>query len=219
MAPPTRDRLKSGFPRASGSLDAPLAEISEEEGTIDVYLRRDLLDEKQDASRPTVFQRAPTCKELLSLNLSPLAALIPGILKFDDCSGIPQLTLFIVLFSATNLLSVLVKFVFRIPFTPPKDEPPSAAKQLSTALDLAMLGIAIWGAVLTFPEAERLAHNGGDQCSMWMFVTAFCCAAITAAVVVVMLLIGGGCCCMRAYSERRNKHEQDLFAARVAGIQ
>ena len=112
-----------------------------------------------------------------------------------SCSGVPSLAAFILAFNATQLLTALLRFAYDLPKFPSKDysvaveargEPPSGQTIVDLA-GLAILGIAVWGAVITFPNVGKY-FGGADGCDLPIFCCAFITSVIPVAVVIFMLL-------------------------------
>ena len=128
--------------------------------------------------RQSIFRRRPTCKELCLFPTPIVWALIFGGTNYSECPAIPYATSTIMACSSAALLNETLRFAFRLPLAP-WEEPRSILVWLSAVLQAATVGLACWGAVLTFPQTARLAHGGGEGCNVPAFATAFLCAALT----------------------------------------
>ena len=145
-------------------------------------------------SKPSVFQRAPSCVEWLTIPTPSLYGIAFGASGFDSCPTFELLTTFIVISSCIAQVSDSIKWVYRVPFVPCWQENTRSAL-LSNFLDVLVLGFSIWGASMTFPEADRLSnltHFQGDEstCTSTVFLTGFLCSLLPLFINALKIIIG-----------------------------
>jgi hypothetical protein len=128
-------------------------------------------------SHQSVCSRAPTLGEWLVLPTVPVWAIVTAAPNFEGCSAIPRLSLFIVISSIVVEISEVIKWVYRIPFFPHLRER-CLPTLFSATLDAANVGLVSWGGFLTYGETSRLAHSGGEGCTLPIYLTGFLCALI-----------------------------------------
>ena len=87
--------------------------------------------------------------------------------NFEGCSAIPRLSLFIVISSIVVEISEVIKWVYRVPFFPHLRER-CLPTLFSATLDAANVGLVSWGGFLTYGETSRLAHSGGEGCTLFI---------------------------------------------------
>jgi len=119
-----------------------------------------------------------TANEWLSFlpSLMSVTMIIFGIIFFSECSGIPSLPAYAIVFGTLSLANGFVAFVFRTK----RDEArgvtvtsggiSGAAAIASAIIGLATLGCALWGAVITWPEISRI-WDGSPDCAEPLFIS------------------------------------------------
>jgi len=121
---------------------------------------------------------------LFCLNIAGnISLLIPCILYFNECPGIPSAVAFGITMSAVNIVMAVHKLIFMV------DE---AKKQQSKALNgicglaslgglLLQTGGIIWGAVILFPRFHE-TYNTPGFCQPKLYISVFIMTCITVAI-------------------------------------
>lgn len=118
-------------------------------------------------------------------SLGVIAMFVIAGLFWNDCDVIPSLNDYVVTFAAVNLTSGLVKLIFRTEKI--KQEGGSSPwLYVDAVLGICLVALAIWGAVLTFGNFDKMG-TGPDECHSAIFIAAFVSAVITIAIVVIVI--------------------------------
>lgn len=104
------------------------------------------------------------------------------------CPGIPSLLAFVLTFNVIQVFTAGVRFFHDIPKFPKKENTPKPGQTLVDGAGLLLLGVAAWGAAITFPNTEKYFGNGGDGCPIPIFCCAFVSSLIPVVVVACMFL-------------------------------
>ena len=144
---------------------------------------------------------------IMSVVFGTLACL-PGF-----CPGIPELGAFLISFGLVNSSVQVLKF-----FAPVR------GKCASDFFGIAILAVGIWGATLTFPEADRWNNSTrvpGDACEKFLFACGFVSSAIPTAILAVMILYGIAlglwalAMILRGNNKKGNDHIEEAFIADI----
>lgn len=109
-----------------------------------------------------------------------------GFQGLNTCAGVASLPAYAITFGFLNLLSAIYKFAFRIPMNPrlQKDDLPT---KFAGIPGIATIGVAVWGAVITWPKAGGL-FSGTVDCPQDLGIAGFISSLIPLVIVLVMIL-------------------------------
>jgi hypothetical protein len=121
-----------------------------------------------------------------------------GILNLNECGSIQVLPTYIVIYSLGAMSLEVIKFSFRTEKfkkenarLPLDEQTFYATGALADLLAVSMVGVAIWGAVLTFPRlGDYFSKETGFDCPGSVFLSAFVSAILPIAFVGMLLLYG-----------------------------
>lgn len=136
-----------------------------------------------------------TSKEWLEFlkSLGSISLIVIGAMNLNKCDLLPTLPIFVIVFGVINIATGVIKIVWRTDrVVPPADDgeeapPTHPMKHVASILGVSMIGVAIWGAVLTFPAVIDFWNDSEQnaQCSTAVFVAGF----VSSVVVVVILSV------------------------------
>lgn len=114
-----------------------------------------------------------------------------GIVFWDKCPAIEGLNWYLLIFGVNQIATILIKFQARL-FHDSKDlatetaKAQSAAKKVADCCGILSLGVAVWGAVLVYPNTEYFSAKEGE-CE-GMYVPAFVATTIVITIFAALLL-------------------------------
>jgi hypothetical protein len=164
-----------------------------------VEIKADAQVNEGDIEAPAVVQAPATEeveKEYLGRTSSEWGALMPslcsitmfifGCMNFSDCSGIPSLPAYAIVFGALNVLNGVIAIVFRTEKTKAAGGDGGVAGKAAMLIGLAILGCAVWGAVITWGETSRFSES--PDCANQLYVASFISSVIPWIVIACMLV-------------------------------
>jgi uncharacterized membrane protein len=142
-------------------------------------------------------------------SLGSIALIVIGALNLDNCDLISILPTYCIVAGGINLVIAVIKIIWRTdrvtipppvllsegrgeegtelePLGVPKVHP---MKHVTSILGISIIGIAIWGAVLTFPKVgEYWSSDGAAQCDAAVFISGLVSAAVTILIFGIVLI-------------------------------
>jgi hypothetical protein len=121
-----------------------------------------------------------------------------GTLNLNECGSIQVLPTYIVIYGLDAMSLEVMKFSFRTEKIrkenaqlPLDEQPFYAPGALADLLAFSIIGVAIWGAVLTFPRlGDYFSKGTGFDCPGSVYISAFVSAIIPIAIMAMLLLYG-----------------------------
>lgn len=154
---------------------------------------------QSDVEAPAVAQAPATEqveKEFLGRTSSEWFALMPslcsitmlifGCMNFSDCSGIPSLPAYAIVFGALNVLNGVMAIIFRTEKAKAAGGDGGVAGKVAMLIGLSILGCAVWGAVITWGETSRFSES--PDCANQLYVASFISSVIPWVVIAFMLV-------------------------------
>lgn len=108
------------------------------------------------------------------------------ILNYNACPAIPNLNHMLLLFILFQVSNGIVKFVGHLKKKEAAGVPPNCVDVLSWLFGLSMIGVSIWGAVLTFPNTRYFSKN--EECAASIYIISFLSSAICLGILLIVLL-------------------------------
>ena len=109
-------------------------------------------------------------------------------LNWNECDAIPSLQYMVLFFGITHIVSQLIKFFKRTEMLIQTNHGfENTWVTIDTILGLSLVGMAIWGATITFGSTEKVG-NGPGQCKRGIFYPGLIASAICFAIVVFIVL-------------------------------
>lgn len=109
-----------------------------------------------------------------------------GLLGMSECSGIPSLPAYAIIFGILSLLNGLIPFVFRTEKAKIAGGDGGVSAKVVPLVGISILGGAIWGAVITWGEMHRFGNS--PDCKNQLYIAGFISSAIALGIVTLMLL-------------------------------
>lgn len=148
-----------------------------------------------DEEKQTAALTSPTLPEhcgrtinewlMFGLDMLGLAMALVACLNIDECPGIPGLTACCLSFGLIGVLTGMIRFIHRTESTKSN---PTCANHATSVLGISLIGVSVWGAVLTLPEASRFGHDSSD-CPNIVFNMGF--FGFSACILIVSLFLLG----------------------------
>jgi len=132
--------------------------------------------------------------------LGAITLIVFGCMYFSDCSGIPSLAAYAIVFGACSILNGLIAIVFRTEKAKAAGGDGGAAGKVGALVGLAILGCAIWGAVITWGETSRFSDS--PDCANQLYVAGFISSAIPCIIIAFMLLAFLGITLKKKYGSK-----------------
>lgn len=125
-------------------------------------------------------------------SLGSIMLIVFGCLYFSDCSGIPSLPAYALVFGTLSVSNGSIAIIFRTEKATADSAGGSVALKVVVALiGLSLLGCAVWGAVITWGETSRFGDS--PDCASSLYSASFISSVIVCAVMAMMLLGSIGC--------------------------
>lgn len=145
----------------------------------------------------TDAQASPECeKEYMGRTIKEWVAFLPalgsvvlivfGVLHVSDCSGIPSLPAFCIIFGTLCIVNGAIPLAFRIEKAKAAGSDGGAATHVVSFIGLSIIGCAIWGAVITWGETSRFGNS--PDCNPNLYSAGFISSVIPLAIIAVVLL-------------------------------
>lgn len=126
--------------------------------------------------------------------LGSVTLIVFGVMYMDDCPAIPTLAAYCITFGALNVLNAIIPFLFRL--KKKKETGQDDAWVLLcccvAATGVLNLGVAVWGAVITWGEVKRFGESEGCEKNLYMpgFISSALCLGIMFGIIVVRAVKG-----------------------------
>jgi hypothetical protein len=118
--------------------------------------------------------------------LGSITMIVFGCLYFSDCSGIPSLPAYAIVFGSLSILNGVIGIAFRTEKAKVAGGDGGAAGKVQALVGLTILSCAVWGAVITWGETTRFSDS--PDCKNQLFVAGFISSVIPWIVITLMLL-------------------------------
>ena len=117
-----------------------------------------------------------------------IAMFVIGGVNYNDCNVIHNLNVYVITFACVNLVSGLNKLINRTEKLKRERSSSSPWLWVEAVFAVALLGLSIWGATLTFGNFGKMG-KGIDECHPAIFICAFVSSVITLVIFFVIVPI------------------------------
>mmetsp|Transcript_17928 Transcript_17928/g.29993 ORF Transcript_17928/g.29993 Transcript_17928/m.29993 type:complete len:217 (+) Transcript_17928:71-721(+) len=147
----------------------------------------------------------------LPLNLLSFIPLVLGLIHWNDCSSIPLLTWYLVIFGGVNVVRTVVSFVWNVPRDVRLMNKELMSAKIIRILGLLVIAIAVFGTVLTLRDVGDNFPSGGNNCTRVAYLSALFSSVCTVLIVALILLVVLTRKCMKKCHHKSKKHRDIRF--------
>lgn len=147
----------------------------------------------------------------LPLNILSIFPVLVGLSHYHKCDSIPLLPLFLICFGGINIIRSIVSFYWRVPRDFRKMDRKVTATKVVVGSGRVLIGVAVWGGVLTLRDVGDHFPDGGDHCSRAVYLSGFLASVCTLSIFAIILTILIGRYIRVACCKNGRKHRDIRF--------
>jgi nitric oxide reductase large subunit len=129
-----------------------------------------------------------TNKESMQLLMGTASLSLIFISFSNPCPLIPSLNSYLIVFASVNVSINVVAFWRRVDWKKKQGLQLTACDQLTSIFGLLILGIGVWGAVITLPKVN-VGFSSPTGCAQPAYVAAFVSSSIITVVIIILLCV------------------------------